>query len=152
MELLSTICSLYVRGYKSFARTDYLYDSSCLHNRSFSEKLGRQEVVTRNHCVPINYPRPTLIRILRNILIQYCPHPSSPLLQTSGAYAYTKTDAVEAKLTAGVKDGIKASYGKDDKASKGLTVAIDWFQENVKCCGARFVNKVHSFISFPDGT
>lgn len=54
----------------------------------------------------------------------------------AGAYAYTKTDAVEAKLTAGVKDGIKASYGKDDKASKGLTVAIDWFQENVKCCGA----------------
>jgi len=54
----------------------------------------------------------------------------------AGAYAYTKQDEVEAQLVAGVQKGIKENYGKDDKASKGLTIAIDWFQSNVKCCGA----------------
>lgn len=53
-----------------------------------------------------------------------------------GAYAYTKTEAVEKKLTSGVQDAISKSYGKSDKASMGLTIAIDWFQATVKCCGS----------------
>jgi CD151 antigen len=54
----------------------------------------------------------------------------------AGAYAYTKQDEVESKLVSGVQEGMNKNYGKDDKASKGMTVAIDWFQTNVKCCGA----------------
>jgi len=54
----------------------------------------------------------------------------------AGAYAYTKREKVEQKLTEGVQKGISTNYGKTDKASLGLTIAIDWFQQTVKCCGA----------------
>jgi len=53
-----------------------------------------------------------------------------------GAYAYTKRDDVEKKLKEGLEEAVTDKYGKDDNtASKGLTKAVDWFQENVKCCG-----------------
>jgi hypothetical protein len=58
----------------------------------------------------------------------------------AGAYAYTKREEVEKALTKGVQDGVKKTYGKDDKASKAMSVAIDWFQKNVKCCGANGPN------------
>lgn len=54
----------------------------------------------------------------------------------AGAYAYTKRDKVEKALTKGVQTGIKKNYGKADKASLGMTIAINWFQQKVKCCGA----------------
>jgi len=53
-----------------------------------------------------------------------------------GAYAYTKRDEVEEKLTEGLKKAVTKEYGKeDDTAAEGMTKAVDWFQENVKCCG-----------------
>jgi len=58
-----------------------------------------------------------------------------------GAYAYTKRDEVEKKLTEGLQKGVTTEYGKDDTASKGMTKAIDWFQENVKCCGIKNANE-----------
>jgi len=54
----------------------------------------------------------------------------------AGAYAYTKREKVEQQLEAGVKKGISTIYGKTDKASKGMSIAVDWFQQTVKCCGA----------------
>jgi len=59
-----------------------------------------------------------------------------------GAYAYTKRDEVEKKLTEGLQKGVTTEYGKDDNtASKGMTKAIDWFQKNVKCCGIENPNE-----------
>jgi len=52
-----------------------------------------------------------------------------------GAYAYTKRDEVEEKLKEGLTEAVTSEYGKNDTASEGMTKAIDWFQENVKCCG-----------------
>lgn len=54
----------------------------------------------------------------------------------AGAYAYSKRDKVQTKLTSGLRDGIQINYDEKGTASVGLTKAIDWFQENVKCCGA----------------
>lgn len=57
----------------------------------------------------------------------------------AGIYAYTKQDTIEESLTTKLSKGVTENYGKDDTASKGLTLAIDWFQVNVKCCGGRDV-------------
>lgn len=56
---------------------------------------------------------------------------------TAGTYAYVKREKVEQKLTTGLKTGVNVNYGKPDAASKALTKAIDWFQQNVKCCGSK---------------
>jgi len=53
----------------------------------------------------------------------------------AGVYVYMKSDLMENQLTAGLTNGIHINYGNTDTASKALTKAIDWFQENVKCCG-----------------
>jgi len=53
-----------------------------------------------------------------------------------GAYAYSNREVVQEKLTAGVKDGIQAIYGKKTKVGLGITKSVDWFQQRVKCCGA----------------
>lgn len=55
----------------------------------------------------------------------------------AGAYAYTKREKVEQKLADGIQRAINDNYGKSDKASQGMTIAIDWFQQTVKCCGAK---------------
>jgi len=54
----------------------------------------------------------------------------------AGAYAYSKREKVEQKLTEGIKLAVGKNYGADGTASDGMTKAIDWFQENVKCCGS----------------
>jgi hypothetical protein len=56
-----------------------------------------------------------------------------------GAFAYTKRDLVEEKMINGLTKTVTTNYGVTDNiAAKGLAKALDWFQENVKCCG---VNK-----------
>lgn len=54
----------------------------------------------------------------------------------AGIYAYTKRDTIQKSLTTKLTKGVQINYGKTDTASKGLTKAINWFQENIKCCGA----------------
>jgi len=54
----------------------------------------------------------------------------------AGAYAYAKRDKVEAKLTEGIRKTVEKNYGQPGQASEGMTKGVDWFQENVKCCGS----------------
>ena len=54
----------------------------------------------------------------------------------AGAYAYTKRDKVEQRLTDGIQKAVETNYGEAGTASDGMTKAIDWLQENVKCCGS----------------
>jgi len=52
---------------------------------------------------------------------------------TAGVLAYVKRDELEAKLEDDFKASINEKYGKPDE--KGVTDAIDKFQETFKCCG-----------------
>lgn len=55
----------------------------------------------------------------------------------AGALAYTKKDLMEKHLTDNLKLVVETNYGKKgDEAQKAMDVAIDWFQQEVKCCGA----------------
>jgi len=54
----------------------------------------------------------------------------------AGIYAYTKRETIEESLTNKLTKGVSKNYGGEDIASKAVTHAIDWFQRNVKCCGA----------------
>lgn len=53
-----------------------------------------------------------------------------------GAYAYSNRKQVQEKLTKGVQGGVLVTYGRNDTVSIGISHAVDWFQQNVKCCGA----------------
>jgi len=53
-----------------------------------------------------------------------------------GIYAAVKKDDVIKSLQDGFQETITNSYGGTSKADKGLTESVDWFQENVKCCGS----------------
>jgi len=54
----------------------------------------------------------------------------------AGIYAYTKKDDVLASLKSGLQKAVDKSYSEDTKADEALRKAVDWFQENIKCCGA----------------
>lgn len=58
------------------------------------------------------------------------------ILQLAGGiYAYTKKDSIQSELGKGL-DLIVNDYGKNSKtAEKEFNKAVDWFQQNVKCCG-----------------
>jgi len=49
-----------------------------------------------------------------------------------GIYAYTKKDQLEKDFNAGL-DSVQKEYGKKD--GEEFDKAIDWFQQNVECCG-----------------
>lgn len=53
-----------------------------------------------------------------------------------GIYAAVKKDDVIASLKKNFGDIVDTSYGGTSEADKGLTKSVDWFQENVKCCGS----------------
>lgn len=56
-----------------------------------------------------------------------------------GIYAYTKKDKIIDDFKDGFQETINNSYGQDtgtNKANKGLTDSVDWFQKNVECCGS----------------
>lgn len=54
-----------------------------------------------------------------------------------GAYAYAKREVVETQLAKGVEKSVSKSYGDaSNTAGKGFTKVIDWFQQEVKCCGS----------------
>lgn len=57
----------------------------------------------------------------------------------AGALAYAKKDEMEEELTKNIQKIIMDNYSDDheaDAATKGFVKAIDWFQIEVKCCGA----------------
>jgi len=54
----------------------------------------------------------------------------------AGILAYTKKDLMEEHLTKNLNTIVSENYGKTDTASKGMSKALDWFQEQVKCCGS----------------
>jgi CD151 antigen len=56
----------------------------------------------------------------------------------AGALAYTKKDLMEEHLSKNLKKVVDTSYGtaNPDTATKAMIKAIDWFQKEVKCCGA----------------
>lgn len=61
----------------------------------------------------------------------------------AGALAYAKKDEMEEELTKNIQKIIMDNYSDDheaDAATKGLVKAIDWFQKEVKCCGASGIN------------
>jgi len=53
----------------------------------------------------------------------------------AGIYTYTKKEKVQEDLEEHIKKAIKESYKGVSKADVALTKAVDWFQENVECCG-----------------
>merc|ERR1712048_665540 len=56
----------------------------------------------------------------------------------AGALAYTKKDLMEKHLSENLKKVVDENYGtaNPDTATKAMIKAIDWFQQEVKCCGA----------------
>lgn len=54
----------------------------------------------------------------------------------AGVLAYTKKDLMEKHLKENLIKVVSTNYGNSDTAAKGLTKALDWFQEKVKCCGS----------------
>jgi len=59
----------------------------------------------------------------------------------AGIYAYTKKDNVINELEKNFGKAIKNSYGGTTDSDKSLTAGVDWFQENVNCCGAETVGE-----------
>jgi len=58
------------------------------------------------------------------------------ILQLAGGiYAYTKSDALQKDLAMGLDQMWKQYGNTNTTADKEFTEAVDWFQENVKCCG-----------------
>jgi len=53
----------------------------------------------------------------------------------AGIYTYTKKDSVQKNLEKHINTAITNSYGGVSKSNEALTKSVDWFQENVKCCG-----------------
>lgn len=60
------------------------------------------------------------------------------ILQLSaGIYAYTKKDTIQKTLGDKINKVVLNSFGKKDtKLNVQLTKAINWLQNNVKCCGS----------------
>jgi len=55
-----------------------------------------------------------------------------------GAYAYAKRDQVETQLAKGLEKAVNKNYGvTTDTSSKAFTKVIDWFQQEVECCGSK---------------
>jgi len=54
-----------------------------------------------------------------------------------GIYAAVKKDDVINSLKKNFEEITHNSYGQPSKADQGLTESVDWFQKNVKCCGAK---------------
>jgi hypothetical protein len=56
----------------------------------------------------------------------------------AGALAYTKKDLMEKHLKDNLSKFVHTNYGakNPDESQKAVDVAVDWFQEKVKCCGA----------------
>jgi len=52
-----------------------------------------------------------------------------------GIYAYTKSGKLQKDFKAGVDSAVNNTYGRPEEANKEITKAIDWIQQNVKCCG-----------------
>jgi len=82
-------------------------------------------------CGAIKKIRPLLIAYALIVLLIFI------LEIAAGVYAYGKREKVEKKVIAAVQKGIDENYAKGDKASLVITLAIDKFQEKIKCCGAR---------------
>lgn len=53
----------------------------------------------------------------------------------AGAYAYTNKEKVENELTKKIKETVASNYGENSKTGEAFTKAVDWFQQNVECCG-----------------
>lgn len=58
----------------------------------------------------------------------------------TGIFAYTKKATVQEELEVNIFKAINSSYGESTKSDQALTKAVDWFQENVNCCGAKEQN------------
>jgi len=59
----------------------------------------------------------------------------------AGIMAYRKKDDVQAELTKNIREVVDNDYNKNlNPAQMLLTQTIDWFQQNVKCCGALSAN------------
>lgn len=54
----------------------------------------------------------------------------------AGIYAYVKIDDVKASLKKGLSKAVQTTYNTGSTADKAVREAVDWFQENVECCGS----------------
>lgn len=54
----------------------------------------------------------------------------------AGIFAYTKRNDVQIELQDNLGEIINKSYKQDTKSDDAMTEAVDWFQQNVKCCGS----------------
>jgi len=78
--------------------------------------------IKENRCMLISYAILVLLIFIMEI--------------ATGIYAYTRKDKMEASVVKHLKSTVATSYGRPEKANLGLTKAVDWFQQNMKCCGA----------------
>jgi len=53
----------------------------------------------------------------------------------AGAYAYTNKEKVESELTKKIQETVSTNYGGAGNTGDAFTKAVDWFQQNVECCG-----------------
>jgi len=53
----------------------------------------------------------------------------------TGVYTYSKRDSVQHNVFQYIYNGTKTGYAGRDEKSMKLTHDIDWFQENLQCCG-----------------
>lgn len=54
----------------------------------------------------------------------------------AGIYAYVKIDDVKESLKKGLDKAVKTTYNTGTTADDAVRKAVDWFQENVECCGS----------------
>lgn len=81
-------------------------------------------------CGAVKQNRPLLVIYIILLLLIFI------LEIAGGIYAAVKKDDVIKSLQDGFQETIKNSYGEAGKANEGLTDSVNWFQENVKCCGS----------------
>lgn len=84
--------------------------------------LGCCGAVKENKCMLISYA----IALILIFIIEIA----------AGIYAYTKKDDVVDALKKGLQKAVNISYSEETTADKALREAVDWFQENLECCGA----------------
>lgn len=81
-------------------------------------------------CGAVKQNRPLLVIYIILLLLIFV------LEIAGGIYAAVKKDDVIKSLQEGFQETMTNSYGQALAANKGLTDSVDWFQENVKCCGS----------------
>lgn len=132
------VCGIVVLGVGIYSRvkagdwSDLLTDSSVLDAANLLIASGAIVMVIGflGCCGAIKQLRPLLVVYAILLILIFI------LEIAGGIYAAVKKDDVLKSLQDGIQKAMTNSYGGDSTADKGYTKSVDWFQENVKCCGS----------------